>query len=311
MNIKYSIIVRTYNESKYLGELLSLVKEQNVMDGGVEVIIVDSGSSDETVNIAKTYNCVIENIAKKDFTFGRSLNRGCARAKGKYLIFVSGHCLPVDEYWLSNLVYPLKSKCHYVYGKQIAKDTTKFSEGVLFSKYYGIESRFPQKGYFCNNANSALLKSVWDKYKFNEELTGCEDMYLAKQLVENGMQIGYSSDAVVYHIHDESWEKVRIRYERESLALQKIMPEVHLNIFDMFHYIIVGIIKDCNVAMKRNVLMKNIYSIVMFRTMQYYGAYKGNHIQRKISQSMKMRYFYPRVTDLNVSVEDIKKNLMN
>jgi rhamnosyltransferase len=300
-----SIIIRTYNEGKYIGELLEIINCQEY-DDGFEVIIVDSGSYDQTLNIAREYGCIIKHINKNEFTFGRSLNIGCDSANGKYLVIISGHCVPFDKYWLINIIKPLKNGCSYVYGKQIGRDTTKFSECVLFSKYYCDDSRIPQEGYFCNNANAAILKNVWDIYRFNEDITGCEDMLLAKQLVDNGMFIGYASDSVVYHIHDENWEKIRIRYEREALALQKIMPEVQLNIKDMLHYIFVGIVKDSNIAIRKKVFFREIYSIVMFRIMQYYGAYKGNHIHRKLSQSMKIRYFYPRVTSLDVSVKDLK-----
>lgn len=304
-----SVVIRTLNEEKHLEELLTAIKSQMSQTLSVETVIVDSGSTDKTLEIATSHSCRITHIKKEDFTFGRSLNVGCDFANGKYLIFISGHCIPASNNWLDELVRPLQDgKIAYTYGRQLGRDTTKFSERQLFYKYFPGENSIPQVGFFCNNANSALRKDVWSKYLFDEQLTGCEDMYLAKQLVEDGLKLGYVGTAPVFHIHDESWEKVQIRYEREAIALQKIMPEVHVTFFDMAKYIVIGVLKDLRIAYKERVLFKEFFSIFAFRYAQYVGAYKGNHIHRKISKEMKMKYFYPRVSDMKIkSTSDEKE----
>jgi len=304
-----SIIIRTLNEEKHLEELLVAINEQITAAFNVETVIVDSGSTDKTLDIAKKYNCLVTYIKKEEFTFGRSLNIGCGYAGGKYLIFVSGHCIPASNTWLHDLVIPLTTgSIVYTYGKQIGRDSTKFSERQLFYKYFPDENSLPQEGFFCNNANSAIRKDVWEKYKFDEQLTGCEDMYLAKELVKDGMKLGYVGTAPVYHIHDESWTKVQVRYEREAIALQKIMPEIHVTFFDMAKYIFIGIIKDLRIAFKKRVFFKECTSIFAFRYAQYSGAYKGNHIHRKLSKEMKMKYFYPRVSDMKIKSHSIDKD---
>lgn len=304
-----SIVIRTLNEEKHLVELLNVIKEQDTSDFDIETVVIDSGSTDQTLNIAKEYDCRITFIKKEEFTFGKSLNDGCDFANGDYLVFVSGHCIPADKYWIQNLVTPLVDKCSYTYGRQLGRDTTKFSERLLFDKYFPETSRIPQVGFFCNNANAAIRRDAWLAHRFNEELTGCEDMYLAKLLVDSGKKIGYVADAPVYHIHDETWEKVKIRYEREAIALQQIMPQVQVSLLDMITYITVGIIKDTKQALKSNLLSKEFTSIIRFRVCQYYGAYIGNKNHRKISQRMKNKYFYPRVSDMNVADKDESKNL--
>ncbi|MFY8298538.1 glycosyltransferase [Pseudoalteromonas sp. SS15] len=298
-----SVVIRTLNEERYLEELLASIKVQESDLFDIEVVLVDSGSTDNTLPIAKSYNCRITYIKKSEFTFGRSLNIGCEFANGDFLVFISGHCIPCDKSWVENLVKPLVETCDYTYGRQLGRDTTKFSERQLFLKYFPEKSSIPQEGFFCNNANSALRKDVWEQFKFDEQLTGCEDMYLAKDIVAKGGLIGYVAEAGVYHIHDESWKNVQIRYEREAIALQKIMPQVHVSVQDMIKYIVVGIVKDVKISIKKNVFFKEIYSIIRFRVAQYYGAYKGNHINRKLSQQMKLKYFYPRVTDMKVTTE--------
>ena len=301
-----SVVIRTLNEEKYLEELLFSISNQSKNKYRVEVVIVDSGSTDQTLSIAKKYNSLLTFIKKEDFSFGKSLNVGCNFSNGDYLVFVSGHCIPVHNNWLENLVSPLEDNCGYTYGKQIGRDTTKFSENQLFEKYFPDQSKLPQSGFFCNNANAAIRRDLWSKYKFNELLTGCEDMELAKRLTENGISIGYVSEAPVFHIHDETWEQVKIRYERESLALQQIMPEIYVTRFDVIKFVFVGIVKDAIAAFKKKKLYKSFYSIIRFRLAQYLGAYHGNHLSRKVSKEMKEKYFYPRVTKMDLG-SSIKK----
>ena len=92
-----SIIIRTYNEERYLRELLETIKVQELPYSETEIIIVDSGSTDRTLPIAESFDCKITHISKKDFTFGRSLNHGCEIARGDILVFISGHCIPVKN----------------------------------------------------------------------------------------------------------------------------------------------------------------------------------------------------------------------
>ena len=297
-----SIIIRTFNEQRYLNELLETIKHQKNNLYDIEIIIVDSGSTDSTLIIAQFYECRILHIKKEEFTFGRSLNIGCGGALGSFLVFISGHCIPVNSDWLESLIKPLETNLvSYVYGRQEGRDFSKFSEKQLFSKYFTENTNIPQKGFFCNNANAALKKEVWDSFKFNEHLSGLEDMYLAKQLCENGHSVGYIAKASVYHIHDENWSQVRNRYEREAIAMQKIMPELHFDWKDFLKCLSVGVIKDLRLALRQKVFFKEFISILRFRYAQYAGVYIGNHMHRKLSHEMKMKYFYPRVSNLESS----------
>jgi rhamnosyltransferase len=290
-----SIIIRTLNEDKYLSEILESIKIQDIKNLKYETIIVDSGSSDRTLEIAKKFQCRITFIDKKIFSFGRSLNLGCTFSKGRYLVFISGHCVPANKNWLYNLVTPIiKNIVDYSYGRQLGRDTTKFSENQIFEKYFPSFSKVPQADFFCNNANSAISRSIWHKNRFNEILTGCEDMELAKRITDSGGKIGYVSDAEVYHIHDEDWNSVMNRFERESLALQKIVPEVHLTWLNSLSFFVVAIIKDFRAALSNGVFLKKFLEITLFRFFQYLGSYRGNHLSKKISKEFINKYYYPR-----------------
>lgn len=290
-----SVVIRTYNEAKYLDELLSGIASQQTPDFEVEVVVVDSGSVDGTLDIASRHGAKVVHIQKSDFTFGRSLNVGCDAARGDIFIFISGHCVPASTLWIAELIRPLRdgvAACSY--GRQLGRDTTKFSESELFEKYFPDYSKMPQKGFFCNNANAAVVRSAWSAYRYNEELTGLEDMYLAQQLCNGGLHIAYVASAPVYHIHDEAWRQVKIRYEREAIALQRILPNIHFDFSDFIRYFFAAIFSDVSAAMRKRVVLRELRSIFLFRFMQYWGSYRGAQKHLRVSEEMKRAYFYPK-----------------
>lgn len=289
-----SVVIRTLNEEKYLEQLLAAIKSQDREDFNIEIVIIDSGSTDKTVLIANKFQARITYINKSDFTFGRSLNYGSDFAQGDILVYVSGHCIPTNRNWIKNIIKPIRNNiAGYVYGCQRGKDSTKYSETKIFEKYFPDQSKLPQKDFFCNNANSAIDRKVWTQYKFNEEITGLEDMDLAKRYFLNGGKIAYSAEACVYHIHDESFAQTKNRYEREAFALKKIMPELNVSMLDTLRYIFVGITKDMMDSLSDKCFLKESMGIVKFRIAQYMGTYSGNNQGNKLSLRQKESYYYP------------------
>ena len=289
-----SIIVRTLNEAKFLPECLQKIGEQKY-SGPVEIVVVDSGSTDDTVRIAANFNAKIVHISKSEFTFGRSLNVGCEASSGEVLVLLSAHCIPCDANWLQDLVNPLLEKTsEYSYGRQIARDgVSKFSEGMVFRKYYPEQACSPQVGYFCNNANSAILRSTWQRLRFDEKLTGLEDMELAKRLVNGGGTVSYVASSAVEHIHEESWSRIKIRYEREAAALVDIEPNLNLSISQALKLFFLSALNDFKAADKKFSAM--LLEIILYRACQYYGSFVGSRASKLRISRMRQEYFYPKI----------------
>jgi GT2 family glycosyltransferase len=307
-----SLVIRTLNEARHLGDLLDSVAGQ-VLEGpelppgcrlAVETVVIDSGSTDGTVEIARRHGARVTTIRKADFSFGRSLNRGSEFARGDILVYVSGHCIPVDAHWLRRLCAPLiAGVAVYSYGGQVGDETSQWSERRIFAKYFPPVSAIPQAGFFCNNANSALLRSAWDGARFDEELTGLEDMELAKRLVARGMRVAYVAEAAVYHLHAESWPQVRRRFEREAIALRAIMPEVHLSRLDVARFVVASVIADWRAARRAGVRAP-LGDMIRYRWNQFVGSWKGNHEHRKLSRAAKERFFYPIPDEQRAQTDD-------
>ncbi len=294
VKVKASVVVRTLNEARYLKELLQGIARQQTDNLESEVVLVDSGSTDQTLPIAQQYGCRILHISREQFSFGRSLNIGCEAANGDILVITSGHCVPASPQWLQKLCQPLlDGMAQYSYGRQLGGPTSQFSERRIFNKYFPATSRIPQEGFYCNNANAALLKAIWARYRFDEELTGLEDMHLAQRLVRDGERVAYVAEAPVYHYHSETWPQVRRRFEREAIALQQIMPNIHVGLLDTLRYILRSIWGDAVHAKRQGLLRQALPSIVLYRYHQYMGSYRGNHEHRQLSRAQKDEYFYP------------------
>jgi len=294
--VEVSIVIRTYNEQRHLPELLGAISRQE-LDFDYETVVVDSGSTDDTLDIANNFGCRITHIEKQNFTFGRSLNIGCDAAEGRVLVFISGHCIPCETDWLAKLTAPVRDGiAQYSYGRQVGRGTTKFSERQVFSKYYPEAGKLLQEGFFCNNANAAVSREAWEQHKFDETLTGLEDLKFAKTVVDTGHQISYVAEAPVFHIHDESWHQVRMRYEREALALREIMPEVHVGFTDFLRYFFGGILHDLGIALEQKMFLKYATEVIAFRWMQFWGTYRGNLEHRQVSAKQREEYFYPKPT---------------
>lgn len=288
-----SVIIRTLNEQRYLGDLLQGIKDQQSKFTH-EIVLIDSGSTDSTLTIAEQFGCRILHISRDEFSFGRSLNRACEVSLGSFLVLVSGHCIPYDQHWLQNLVEPLDAGIvQYCYGRQVGGPHTYWSEAQIFSKYFPESSILPQEGFYCNNANSALNADVWRTYKFDEELTGLEDMHLAKRLTTNKGVVGYAANACVYHLHHENWSQIQRRFEREALALQQISPEILLRRRDIIRYFIRAVLGDIMKKPQETINPSNLYKIVRYRSHQYLGSYYGNHLHKRASGELRDTYFYP------------------
>lgn len=291
-----SIIIRTLNEARHLDELLTAIARQETHGQlRYEVVLVDSGSTDDTLRIAEQHQCRILHIQRDSFSFGRSLNIGCQAALGEILVITSGHCVPASTNWLWHLCQPIMSgTADYSYGRQLGGPQSKYSECRIYAKYFPEQSSIPQEGFFCNNANAALSKNAWEKYRFDEELTGLEDMALAQRLVADGGKVAYVAEAAVYHYHYERWATIKRRFEREAIALQQIMPQIHIRKRDLVRYIISSILLDWGHAVKTGHFMQHALAIVCYRCLQYWGSYRGNNDHRRLSHLQKERYFYPQ-----------------
>src|SRR5690606_13632722 len=109
---------------------------------------------------------------------------------------------------------------------------SKYSEHQIFHQWYPEASNLDQVTAFCNNANAAIRKSLWDLHPYDETLTGLEDLEWGKWAKGQVYKIAYVAEAEIVHIHNETPRGVYNRYRREAMALRRIYPESNFNLYD-------------------------------------------------------------------------------
>ena len=193
-----SIVIRTKNEEKWIESCLRSVFNQNYKN--FEVILVDNQSTDDTVKIAKKYKIKILKISK--FKPGRAINEGIRKSKGKFIVCLSGHCIPVNQSWLKNLVFDLNKKnIAGVYGRQEPLSFSSDLDKRDLINTFGLDKKVQTNDTFFHNANSAFRKDLWKKFPFDEQVTNIEDRVWGEKVIENGFKIVYEPKASVYHYH--------------------------------------------------------------------------------------------------------------
>ncbi len=198
-----AIIIRTKNESRWLSFCLSAITRQDFSN--YKIIIVDNCSDDSTLEISKSFSCEIVQYSSVDSNYkpGEALNIGIRAVEAKAYVFLSAHCIPKTNYWLSELWNDLYSSDDFaaVYGRQIpmaySSDQVKRDLALIFSS----DSRIQTKDPFFHNANS-IIKADWLKPElFNADLTNIEDReWAAKTIIQKG-KIFYSARSEVFHYH--------------------------------------------------------------------------------------------------------------
>jgi rhamnosyltransferase len=290
--VNLSIVIRAYDEAEHIERLLIGIGAQTLTPQ--EVILVDSGSTDDTVAIARAYGARVVEVDSAEFTFGRALNRGCGAATGEICVFTSAHVYPVRTTWLEHLVEPLRDdRVVLSYGRQKGNHENRFSEQQIFAQWFPAQSVCPQATHFCNNANCAIRRSTWESMPYDEALPGLEDIAWAKAAQAAGGWIAYVAEAEVVHVHDETWQQVRNRYRREAMAMRSIDEHAHFTLSDLASLLARNVASDLRAALGQGVLRKEVGSILRFRYNQLAGTYRGFNGPSEISTQLRERFYYP------------------
>jgi len=292
MNYRCAIVIRAFNEERHLERLLEGISQQTVKD--VQIILVDSGSTDRTVAIAEKYDVKVVHISPQDFTFGRSLNMGLEAAESELIVIASAHVYPVYPDWLEEMIKPFDDpRVALVYGKQRGVEGSHFSEQQIFNHWYGEKSEPSQAHPFCNNANAAVRKALWEQHPYDESLPGLEDLAWAKWALENHFRICYISHAEIKHIHQESWRGIKQRYFREGMAFKKIYPQERFTFGELVRAFFKNVSSDFSAAINEHILSKEWRNIIRFRWQQFYGTYLGYRRSGPLTWQLKRSFYYP------------------
>lgn len=216
-----TVVILTKNGGSEFESCLSRVFAQRV-DWPFEVIIIDSGSRDNTLEIARRFPTRLIQIKSEQFNHGETRNLGAKHAKGQYIVFLTQDAIPCDENWLSALIANFTDKqVAGVFSRQIPKRNCNIlTRRALESWVTGRRQRVvrfirnkaeyeklsPMEKYLLatfDNVSSCIRRSVWEQFSFAHASFG-EDIEWSKTVLEAGYKIVYEPESKVSHSHNRS-----------------------------------------------------------------------------------------------------------
>ena len=222
-----SVVIRAKDEVADIGRTLEILAGQTIAAGS-EVIVVDSGSTDGTVDVVRRAGVRLVEIPAADFTYGGALNTGCEQATGDLIVALSAHAFPPDERWLERMSDALggdRVACACGYGT--APDGGSLGERIVQDAE--LARRHPRWGY--SNASGAFRADLWRQRPFREDMPASEDREWALHWLDRGW-VCVVDPALSVH-HDHGGESARLTYERafrewEAMPLYADAPPIGL-----------------------------------------------------------------------------------
>lgn len=219
-----SVVIPAKNAMPGLADVLKMVLAQET-PWPFEIIVIDSGSQDETTNYVRSLPSVrLIEIPPESFGHGRTRNLGVSAADAEFVAFLTHDAVPTTDRWLVSLVESAEQdeKIAGVFGKHVAYETASpfikkdldqhFNSFLdqplvvhrdLDTDRYANDQKWRQFLHFYSDNNSLLRKSVWEEIPY-PDVEFAEDQLWAQAVIDAGYSKAYSPDAVVYHSHDYS-----------------------------------------------------------------------------------------------------------
>jgi rhamnosyltransferase len=211
--VELSVLLLTKDGASDLERLLLLLYGQKGV-AAFEVIAVDSGSTDGTLDILRRFPLRLVQIPPETFHHARTRNFAAGLARGEILIFLSQDAIPASETWLSTMISNFADPdVGAVYGRQRPKAGSSLERQDALDAIYGeqmiVKDPAHRNGlgyhfYHFSDVNAAIRGRVWDAVRFPEELRVFEDLGIAKRILDSGWKIVYEPKAAVFHSHSHT-----------------------------------------------------------------------------------------------------------
>ena len=233
-----SIVIPTKNGGTRFADCLEVIYNQKC-DFVYDVIIVDSGSLDDTTSIAKEYGTKIRSIRPYAFTHGGARNLGASMSNSDYIVFCNQDVLPFNESWLENLLSPIgKTNVVASFSRQLAPAGTPTYEQVFLDETYPAEGKIVTKKMLMNRGpgdvvlfttvSGATTRDIWKTFRFSEDIIMSEDQEFGCRLLLSGFEIAYAADSIVYHSNNYNTVTAFRRYFDSGWSLT-YMPPLRVN----------------------------------------------------------------------------------
>jgi rhamnosyltransferase len=205
-----SVLIPVKNGGSDLVRCLKAIAAQKIEDE-VEVVVVDSGSSDGSSERARELGAEVHEIPAGEFVHGATRNLAARLSSGNVLVFTTQDAAPANDQWLARLVGALEGDDIVgAYGRQLPHEDATPPEQFFLDFMYGSSPRIQRIGgieelsfeqTLFSNVNSAIPRSVWEANPFRDDVTMSEDQEWSRRMLLAGHTIVYEPAAAVRHSH--------------------------------------------------------------------------------------------------------------
>lgn len=295
-----TVVVLTYNGERYLRDLLNGVRVQRI-DGTVQVLVIDSGSTDGTLDIVAEFPEVeLVRIPNEEFGHGRTRNLAAHLATGRYVVYLTHDAVPATDRWLYEILQPfaLNPRIAAVMGKQVPRPwcfpLLKYEINAVFAGFgpdFGT-SLFYEDDFvtseavrnaitFYSDVNSAARRDVLTGVVPYRDVSYAEDQLLGRDVITAGLFKAYAPRAVVVHSNDLTLAEYDERMAEETLGQREVgiavaRPSLGVVARMMARGIVrdtIGIVRDRDYRWRR----KLYYIVVnpLFHVQKWRGVRRG------------------------------------
>ena len=216
-----SVAILTKNGGDEFVEVLRRIGSQQI-DADVEIVIVDSGSTDGTLQAARDHGVRIHQIPPEEFAFGDTRDLLFSKCRGDVIATISQDALPIGDMWLERLTRPVRDgDADIVQGMENLIDKPfywdrigRFNFSTEWNPFYEAYGRD-----WLSTANLATSRSAWERTGLGP-ISMCSDKLFQKRASVGGLRTLYARDAVVEHGHEYSTSGLFKRLANEGMALR-------------------------------------------------------------------------------------------
>jgi rhamnosyltransferase len=224
-----TVAIPVLNGGPLLQTVLHAVAAQQV-DRPVEVVVIDSGSTDGSPDLALRHGATVESIPHHEFNHGKTRNALMELATGDHVAFLTQDSVPAGPRWLQALLtgFTLADDVALVFGPHRPQpDASPMVRRELLELFARFDERV-QRGpgedgpaQFFSSANGAVARWAWERIPF-QPVSYAEDMVLARDMLAAGLAKVYAPDAAVIHSHDLPPVQAFRRYFADFRALAEV-----------------------------------------------------------------------------------------
>lgn len=229
-----SVVIPAKNEEKNIHQCLNAIFNQRT-SYTYEVIVIDSGSTDQTIQIIKKFAKVkLIQIKAEEFGHGKTRNLGAEIATGDFIVFLNADAIPVNHIWLHTLVdnFQQDESIAGIFSRHIPRDDCH-----LYMARDIYTSMPPEKKIrnlagkmdlmIFSTVSAAIRKKIWKKLPLEHDIVIAEDQEWATRIIREGFKICYEPDSKVYHSHNYTPHELYHIKKKVSTASKRYTNRLH------------------------------------------------------------------------------------